>query len=129
MLHSRQAIQVFKMIQHMYNLCIIEPPYYKAYLRSISVQKALRCLSVSYLKRQTCCSNCYLHTNRVDVLKSFGRVDKGLVISPMLSVCVTAYLQKIAGSWGMMAVCRRWKVCSGEAAFVFHRHGGKSVVK
>lgn len=70
------------MIQHPYNVRIIEPPYYKAYLGYISAQKAPRCLSAAYLKWQTCCSNCYLHTNRVDVFKPFGRMDKGSVIPP-----------------------------------------------
>lgn len=99
------------MIQHPYNVRIIEPPYYKAYLGYISAQKALRCLSAAYLKWQTCYSNCYLHTNRVDVFKPFGRMDKGSVIPPrphtpthppMLTVCVRAYLQEIAGSWRMI---------------------------
>lgn len=60
----------FNVIQHPYNVGIIEVPYYKRYLGNISAQKAPRCLSASYLEWQTCCSNCYLHTNRVDVLKT-----------------------------------------------------------
>lgn len=113
------------MIQQPYNVRIIEPPYYKAYLGYISAQKAPRCLSAAYLKWQTCCSNCYLHTNRVDVFKPFGRMDKGSVIPPapthppMLTVCVRAYLQEIAGSWrtiGGMQEPESLQVSTDEAA-------------
>lgn len=40
-LHSRQTLKIFKLIQHPYNVSIIEPQYYKAYLAYISVQKAI----------------------------------------------------------------------------------------
>ena len=76
-------------------------------------KKPSRCLSASYLKWQTCSSNCCLHTNRVDVLKSFGWMDKGLVIPPC-SLSVSALIYTVGDSWVLendwQHACWRWKV-------------------